>query len=255
MINAFLGSIKNYLKAIQLLSEFKLWSYVLLPGLMSLLLGLGILSTAWGLSDNIGAYLIQWYPWEWGKSIVEGIASITGGLLMAIMGLLIYRNLIIVLVGPFMSPLSEKVENKLIGNPNKVSFSLGQMIKDMVRGIHIALRNIIREIFWTVILLLLGLIPVFAPFTTAGIFLVQSFYAGFGNFDFFLERHYGVKGSVAFVKRNRWAAIGNGAIFLLLIFTIVGVLIAPVLGTIAATIEGVKKEYADSPPAASKELV
>ncbi|MEZ4981631.1 MAG: hypothetical protein R2769_08610 [Saprospiraceae bacterium] len=43
------------------------------------------------------------------------------------------------------------------------------------------------------------------------------------------------------MKFNRWSAVGNGMVFLGLLFTVVGVLVAPVLGTIAATIEGVEK--------------
>ncbi len=70
---------------------------------------------------------------------------------------------------------------------------------------------------------------------------MQSYYAGFGNLDFALERHYRYADSVRFVQRNRALALGNGAVFMLLLFTFAGFLVALPLGTVAATIETVKR--------------
>ena len=90
----------------------------------------------------------------------------------------IYKHIVLILSAPFMSPLSEKVENHLLGKSTTINFSISQMLKDLLRGIRIALRNIIREIFYTILLLLLGLIPFFSPFAPFLILAVQSFYAG-----------------------------------------------------------------------------
>jgi len=87
----------------------------------------------------------------------------------------------------------------------------------------------------------MGLIPIFAPFTAIAIFLVQSFYGGAGNMDYALERHFDVRGSIRFVKDNRGVALGNGIVFIGLLLTGVGFLVAPPLAAIAATIESVKK--------------
>ena len=66
--------------------------------------------------------------------------------------------------------------------------------------------------------------------------LLQAYYAGFGNMDFFLERHYGVKGSASFVRRYNGAAFANGVIFLLiLLIPVIGLVLAPFMATIAAT--------------------
>jgi CysZ protein len=113
------------------------------------------------------------------------------------------------------------------------------MLKDLIRGLRLAIRNIIRELFFTILLFLVGLIPLFSPFVSIAIFILQAYYAGFGNMDFTLERHFNVKGSVRFVRQHRGIAIGNGAFFLLLLFTGFGFLVALPLGAVAAAQETV----------------
>ncbi|HFB99615.1 MAG TPA: hypothetical protein ENJ53_02310 [Phaeodactylibacter sp.] len=73
------------------------------------------------------------------------------------------------------------------------------------------------------------------------IFLIQAYYAGFGNLDYTLEGHYSVRESNRFVKEHRWLAIGNGTMFLLLLGTGVGFLVAPPLAAVAGAIETVKR--------------
>ena len=241
MIQGFIEGITSYSKALQLISRFRLWGYVWLPGLLSVLLGLAIFGTAWGLSDDIGGWIGQFYPEHWwGGQVVQRIANVFGGLLVLALGLILFKHLVMAIASPFMSFLSEKIEKKMLGAA-EVKFTLARAISDLVRGVTIALRNIIRELFFTVLLLLLGLIPLFSPFTAVLIFLVQAFYAGFGNMDFTLERHFRVRSSVRFVRRHRGLAIGNGTVFLLLLFTGVGFLFALPLGTVAATAETIKR--------------
>lgn len=246
MMKDFFDGAAAYGKALQLIGELRLWGYVVAPAIISLLLGVGIFGAAWALSDDIGNLFISWYPWEWGKEVFEKIFTVTGGLVVALIGLLIYKNVVMVAAGPFMSFLSEKVERALLGKSTaKVTFL--SVARDFVRGLRVALRNMWREIFYTVILLIIGLFPGFTPFTTILIFVVQAFYGGFNNFDFFLERHFGVRESVGYVRRNRWLVIGNGTVFLLLLLTGIGFLIAPTLGAIAATVEGTKRLGEDRP--------
>ena len=81
-----------------------------IPGLIGLGLAAGIFYAAYGFADDIGGLLMQWYPWELGSGIVEGIADVFGGLLILVLGLAVFKQLVMVVTGPFMSPLSEKVE-------------------------------------------------------------------------------------------------------------------------------------------------
>ena len=72
--------------------------------------------------------------------------------------------------------------------------------------------------------------------------MIQAYYAGFGNADFTLERRrYKVNDSVRFMRQNRALALGNGAGFLLLLLIpVVGLVLAPGLGAVAATIDSVE---------------
>jgi len=241
MLKDLFQSIANYPKALQLISKLGLWKYVFLPGIIALVLAIAIFYTAYGLSDNIGDWLIQWYPWEWGKAVLETIADFFGGLLILALGLIIFKQLVMILIGPFMSPLSERVEHYLTGEDSTANFSLKTTGYQVIRGVRIAVRNLFWELFLTVLLLLLSLIPVLAPFTTVGIFLIQAYYFGFGNMDFALERHQNVSGTIRYVKTHRGMTLGNGVLTTLALMTVVGFLFILPIGVVAATISVSRK--------------
>lgn len=241
MLKNFFEGITSYGKAIKHISNHGMWGYVLLPGLISVLLGAVIFGLSWVLSDDVGGFIENLWRWDWGHEVVAKIAQVFGGLLVFLLGMIIFKQLVMVVSAPIMSILSEKVENQLVGKDSGVRFSLKQVISDIVRGLKIALRNIFRELGATLLLLLFGLIPIFTPFSTILIFVLQAYYAGFGNLDFMLERHYRFRDSVKFVQNNRLLAIGNGAVFMLMLYTFVGFLFALPLGTVAATIAATER--------------
>ncbi len=233
--------IGSYFRALTIISNLKLWGWVFVPGLLCVLLGLGFIALLIGFADNLGNWFVHWLPESIEKGIPDWLSNVLGGVLVALVGLVVFKQLVMAIASPIMSPLSEKVEKALSGAAGTVSFSIPQIVSDIVRGLTISIRNIIRELFFTFLLFLLGLIPIFTPFTTVLIFLVQAYYAGFGNMDYTLERHFRVRGSVQFVRKYRWLAIGNGIVFLLLLLTGIGFLFALPIGTVAATAETVKR--------------
>ena len=243
MIQEYFKGITAYLKAFRTISSMRLWSFMLAPALISLLLAGLIFGTAWGISDNIGEWLISWYPWEFGKDFLLGLSNWVGGLSVAAIGLILFKHLVLVFISPFMSPLSQKIEENMLGKQGMYKgFQFSKAIKDILRGLRLALRNIFREVFFNLLLIIAGLIfPPIAIFTTVAIFLVQAYYAGFGNMDYTLERHHNVSGSARFVRRHRMLALGNGTVFMGLLFTGVGILIAPPLSAVAATLETIPR--------------
>jgi CysZ protein len=240
MVGPFIRGMTSYGTAFQLISRYRLWGYVLVPALVSFAYGIGLLLLAWTFSDDLGRWMVSIYPWEKGRSAVTAVATVLGALAILALGFIVYKNLVMALASPFMSPLSEKIERELRGYSRPVTFSTGQFFSDLWRGLRIGLRNLLRELFFTLLLFLLGLIPVLSPFVAAGLFLIQAFYAGFGNMDYTLERHLDVRESVRFVRRHRALALGNGVVFMALLLTLIGFLFALPLGAVAATLETVR---------------
>lgn len=244
----FIDGIRSYGQAWRIIREQKLWGYMLVPAIISLVLFLAVLAMAYSVTAPLTRFLeelgsLQDYV---GAGVIRSLVFIfTMGLLLSV-GSVLYKSLLIALAGPFMSPLSERVEQHLRGDDSPVSFSLSRMLRETMHGLSIALRLIIRELTLTLLLLLLGfVIPLLAPIVPLLIFTVQSYYAGFGNLDYAMERHFRVRDSVRFIHRHRGLALGNGLVFMLLLLTGVGILLAPPLATVAATVETVKRMKVD----------
>ncbi len=239
MISDFFNAVGAYSRALQLIGKLRLWKYLLIPGLLGLLLAFGIAGVAWGNYAQLGALLLSFLP-DWGGDFLIGLSNIVSALLIVVLGIIFFKHLLLVVVSPFMSPLSERVERHLMGDDSPPPpFSISRFMGDLIRGLRIALRNIFWEIFLSIPFLLLSLIPVIGLLGAVGLFLLQAYYAGFGSIDYTLERHFKVRDSIRFVQQNRGIALGNGSIFVLLLSTGIGAFIAPPLATIAATINTV----------------
>lgn len=236
MISDIIKAFNSYGEASQYLTKPWAIKYVIISALLSLVTLAAFISVIVIYGDNI----LNLFPWEisiaWLQSVIEWIIIIA-----LILGLLfIFKYIILIITAPVMSLLSESVEIHLTTNTIP-HLGIKDQIKSMARGTALALSNIIREILITIPLLIMSLIPGFAVVTTPLLFAVQSYYAGFGNFDFFMERRYNIRQSRIFMNMYKGYAIGNGFIFLALLFIpIIGILIAPSLSTIAATLNAIK---------------
>lgn len=241
----FRDGVEAYSNAFRLIRELRLWFFIVVPGVLSMIYGAAIFFAARGLGPEMADWLINKYPFEWGSSAVAEAAIYVAWGSIAILGLILYKYIILILVAPFMSPLSETIEKHMVGEKPTARFSLIRMFKDVFRGLRISLRNIIREVFFTLLLLLVGFIPLIGFISAPAIFALQAYYAGFGNMDYTLERHMGVRGSARFVRGYKGLAMANGAIFLaLLMVPVAGLFFAPGLATVAGAIETVERlEY------------
>ena len=239
MIKDILKSIRAYFGAFQLITKLKLWKYFIIPMIISVLTAVLIGVLSFSLSDNIGNYLASFWKWEQGKQTFSVISTFFIGLLIIEIGLLLYKHIIMALSAPFMSPVSEKIEEFLIGKKEyhqKTTFK-----EQLIRGVRINVRNLFRELFFTIPILLISIIPVIGFFSTILLFVMQAYYAGFGNMDYTLERHFKYKQSINFVKNNKGLAIGNGIIFMLfLLVPVIGVVLVLPLSVTAATTETIK---------------
>lgn len=238
-MKGILNGIRAYFDALQIINQLKLWKYFFIPILLSVLLAIVITAIAYSLSDNLGDYFASIWTWEWGKETFQTISEIFGGLIILTLGFLAFKHIILALTAPFMGPISEKIEIHLTGVKSLDKKSSSSQL--LMRGIRIAIRNLFRELILTIPILLLGLVPLIGIFSAVLLFLMQAYFAGFGNMDYTLERHFNYKDSVNFVKRNRGAATGNGILFIaFLLIPVIGVILVLPLSVTAATSETVK---------------
>lgn len=239
MIQNIISGIKAYMGTFKLISTLKLWKYFAIPIAISVLTASLILVAAWGWSDNIANILDKVWVWEWGAEGFHTIAEILGGIIIVIIGLILYKHIIMALSAPFMSPVSQKIEQHFLGEVHHHRDTTNA--SQLWRGIRINVRNLGMELLITIPLLLLSLIPLLNIVSTVLIFLAQAYYAGFGNMDYTLERHFTYKESIQFVKKHRGIAIGNGIPFMAMLFIpIIGVILVLPLSVTASTTETIR---------------
>ncbi len=239
MVKNILNAIKAYAGTFKLIGQLGLWKYFGIPMAISFFTAVLIGFSAWGLSDNLGAFISKIWFWEWGADTFKIISEFIAALIIIAFGFIIYRHLVMALSAPFMSPVSEKIEKHLFGTTHvhRKTSNTAQLW----RGIKINLRNLIRELLISIPIILIGFIPVIGLASSVLLFLVQSYYAGFGNMDYTLERHFKYSESIQFVRQNKGIAIGNGIVFMLmLLIPVVGIILVLPLSVTAASTETLK---------------
>jgi len=163
------------------------------------------------------------------------------------------KYVVIILLSPLLAFISEKTEEVLTGNQYK--FNLPQLIKDVKRGIGIALRMLVAEfsllyLIWKPICWLVGI----DNFTYELVAVLIGFYFyGFAYVDYINERlRFTIKESWTFMKNHAGLAFAIGGVYSLfykvpsliqtdntwlkLFLDNFGVLFAPFLAIVAATI-------------------
>ncbi len=237
MIRDFLDGARSYFSAWRLMSRLGIWSYIILSGCLSVVIGGILLYGAWKATGATEHYILTHYPWQFGQNILVKIAKWLSLIFNVSVAIIVYRAILTVLISPFMSPISVKVEayltQKTVQEPH---FFSAQTVQLLVRGIQLSVRNLVKELWYSLLLLIFGFVPLIGWFAPVLIFVVQAFYAGFGSMDYTLERYKDAQTSIQFARNHRGLMIGNGSIFLLLLMIpVVGFFFAPVLSTIAAT--------------------
>ena len=239
MIKAVFKGCAAYFEAYETISRLKLWKFFAIPMLISLVVFLLIVFVSYAFSDAIGSYIASFWTWDFGKETFNTISRVFSGLLIVLIGFITFKHIIMALSAPFMGPISKKIEDDFRGVVSQVKTTSSWGL--LQRGIKISSRNLFRELLLSIPILLLGFIPVIGFFSAILLFLVQAYFAGFGNMDYTLERYFSYQKSILFVKKNRGVAIGNGLVFMLfLLIPFVGVILVLPFSVTAATIATVK---------------
>ncbi len=243
--------LKCYSRALSFMLRNKLVWYFVFPLIFNILLLLvGFYSVA-SLGDSLITTLSEWTnidEWNfWGAGfaigLINGLICFVIRLLFFIIYAYIGGYIIIVLMSPVFALLSEQTE-RIITSTSQ-SFDFTQFIKDIIRGVLLAVRNLTIEMFFTIILFIISFIPIVGLFATLALFLVSAYFYGFSFLDYTLERRrFKIQSSIRFINQNKGLAIGNGFVFsLVLLIPYIGVMLAgfiSVISVVAATLSACK---------------
>lgn len=244
MLKELVIAFQSYFKAHRFISKHRLWKWIIIPGIIYALLFFFGMWLFLSSSTEAIAYLssklgiVQWLKQS--DNAFLNFLFIFGRIIFQLIVLFFYFSLFkyifLIFGSPVFAYLSEKTESILEGKDYPFNFQ--QLLKDIVRGIKLALRNTLWQTVYTLAILILSMIPVVGWITPVIAFLVECYYYGFSMLDYSCERHKLTPSqSIAFIGRHKGLAIGNGIIFFLMHgFLFVGWVLAPAYAVVAATI-------------------
>jgi CysZ protein len=148
----------------------------------------------------------------------------------------LFKYLFLIIGSPVFAYLSERTEAIIEGKD--FPFSFRQLMKDIFRGIKLALRNTLWQAVFTISILILSFFPVVGWVTPVIMLFVECYYYGFSMLDYSSERHkLSPSESIEYITKHKGLAIGNGMIFYLMhLIPFAGWLLAPAYAVVAATI-------------------
>ncbi len=237
-------AIQAYFQAHRFIKKHKLWKWILIPGIIyTTLFIIGMY-----LFGQTSSNFIEWIAIKTGlqtwlntvNSSLLGFLFTMGSLLLWLILMLFYFSLfkyIFLIIGsPLFAYLSEKTEAIIEGK--NLPFSFMQLLKDIKRGVMIALRNSLWQTVYTLSILLLSLIPLAGWLTPILAILVECYYYGFSMLDYSMERHKKTAAeSIYFIGAHKGLAIGNGLVFYLMhLVPLIGWILAPAYSVVAATL-------------------
>jgi CysZ protein len=244
VLKEIVTAIQSYYKAHQFISKHRLWKWIIIPGIVYMLLfcvsmyffGRSASNVIEHLSSVTG--ISNWLRRM--QSSLLGFFFTIGGIMIWLLLMFFYFSLFkyiwLIIGSPVFAYLSEKTEALLEGTD--YPFSKKQLLKDMLRGIKLALRNALWQTVYTISILILSFIPVVGWVTPVISMFVECYYYGFSMLDYSCERHkLSPSQSVAFISNRKGLAIGNGLVFYLMhLIPVLGWVFAPAYAVVAATI-------------------
>jgi CysZ protein len=226
-LRTFKEGFKGYSRAIVFISKNKLSYFYLFPLLLNLILfvlGIKIVDYFnYQINDYVSALIFSesantsfWYGFL--NSVIYWTVWVVSKIVFVYVFALIGGYFTIIILSPIFTFLSEKTAEIITGE--KINFHLKQLVKDIFRAIIIALRNMIIQLFFSILFLLASLIPIIGWIIgLMGNFLLSSYFYGFAFVDYSNERNkLSLKESVEFVRKNKGFASGVGSVFALCFF-------------------------------------
>jgi CysZ protein len=244
LLTEIIISFQSYYKAHAFIRTHKLWKWIIIPGIIYT--ALFVLSMIYFI-DTANSFN-EWLTLKTGlkawldkmDSGLLGFLFTLAGMALFVVQVMLYFSLfkyIWLIVGsPVFAYLSEKTDAIL--NNTDYPFSFAQLLKDMLRGIKIAIRNALWQTVYIIAILLLSLIPIAGMGAPLIALMVECYYYGFSMLDYNCERRkMNASESIYYIGNHKGLAIGNGLVFYFIhLVPVIGWIFAPAYAVIAATL-------------------
>lgn len=172
----------------------------------------------WGPVGGWLAATVNWLGWLF-KAVIAMLALT--------LSFFTFTGVGMVLASPLNDILSEKVEVVYFGSDKTVDMPFRFTLRAALLSVYDSLCNLCRQLFYTLLTLPFLLVPVigFIP-----LFLVGSYFAGFGFIDSAMARNFlRPRHKRLLSKRRFWKIVGMGVTMQVLFFIpLVGLLLMPV---------------------------
>lgn len=244
MLKEIIIAIQSYFKAHQFIREHKLWRWIVIPGLLYMILfvlGMYFFLSSSNYAVNYLSNLIGIDRWlQEQRNPFFNFLFVMGNLMVRILLIFFYfsffKYFFLIVGSPVFAYLSEKTESILEGRD--FPFSWPQLMKDIVRGIRLSLRNLLWQTVYTVSILILSFIPVIGWVSPMISLFTECYYYGFSMVDYSCERRkLGPAESIRFITDHKGLAIGNGLLFYgMHAVPVLGWILAPTYAVVAATL-------------------
>ncbi len=244
MLKEIVIAIQSYGKAHEFIRNNKLWKWILIPGIVYALLFMVSMyffgKTATGVIEYLTNVIgirewIQKFQNSW-LGFFFTVAGIILWMILMFFYFSLFKYIWLILGSPIFAFLSEKTQSIIDGRDFPINMK--QLMKDILRGVKLALRNTLWQTVYTISILILSFIPVIGWATPILALFVECYYYGFSMLDYSFERNkLSPHQSIEFISKHKGLAIGNGLVFYMMHGLIgIGWVLAPAYAVVAATI-------------------
>lgn len=247
IFKGFITGISAYGEATNILFSRKFCWFLLFPVLILVALFVGgDMLVSWG-SDSLYR-LVEGKIEDWVHDIawLQWMDKVAGFLIKMALKIIYFflfvtlgGYIVLIIMSPVYSWLSERTEAHLTGK--KYPFSFRQLIREIFRGIWIALRNMVLQLFISLLLFFCTFLPLIGLLVPFALFFLSAYFYGFSFVDYVIERKkFNVRESVTYVNKNTGLVIGIGGLFALALMIPWGNIIVcsfvSLLSVVAATV-------------------
>ncbi len=222
-------AIRAYYDAVLLMFRTFMWLNFLVP----LVLGIGMYFGGEVLMDNFKELDLS------GLNEEDGSEFLLVGLQAILIYMMYHMNkyVVLTLMTPILTPLSERTEYHLTGNKYPLIFKY--YVEDVVRAFKIILRNMLLQMVWMGVIYTITFIYGLPGWVNDTLYYLIAFYFyGFSFMDYANERRrISISDAIKFTRKNALVAFCLGGIYVGLYYIpYAGVVIAPILSVVAGTV-------------------